>query len=185
MIFIGIVAFSALAQAIIFVAMAVGAAKTQKQLLVIAKEVHALAMPAIRSVQELVHDTTPKLKIITENFVETSYVVRAKAQEFDVTLSDMNKRTRNQVAQVDGMITSTLKAASQIAATVEHSIKVPVREMAGVINGLKAGLDVLVGRVKGFGSSAKPFTSGFTGKTERPGSVRPATKTGGDSDLIL
>ncbi len=36
-------------------------------------------------------------------------------------------------------------------ASVEHAVRVPVREVAGVVNGFKAGLDVLVGKVKGFG----------------------------------
>jgi hypothetical protein len=35
--------------------------------------------------------------------------------------------------------------------SIEHAVRVPVREVAGVVNGLKAGLDVLVGKVKGFG----------------------------------
>ena len=30
------------------------------------------------------------MKIITENLVETSHTVRAKAQEFDATASDLN-----------------------------------------------------------------------------------------------
>ena len=39
--------------------------------------------------------------------------------------------------------------AAEIMATIEHVVRVPVREFAGVVNGLKAGLDVLVGKVKG------------------------------------
>ena len=182
MIFIGIVAFSSLAQAVIFVAMAIGAAKTQKRVLAISEELYTHALPTIRSVQELIRETTPKVKVITENLVETSHVVRSKAQEFDVTLTDVNQRTRHQVARVDGMVSSTLMAANDIISTVQHSIRVPVREMAGMVNGLKAGLDVLAGRAKGYGnSSSKPFGAGAI----RTGTVRPATKAGGDSDLVL
>src|SRR5271154_3458167 len=87
MLFVGIVAFSMLVQAIVFVVLAMGAAKTQKRVLGMVDEVHETALPAIRSVQELVKEMTPKIRIISDNLLETSYVVRAKAQEIDVTLT--------------------------------------------------------------------------------------------------
>ena len=152
MIFVGIVALSALVQACAIVAIAVGTAKTQKKLLTVAEELHTKALPVIDSVQGLLRDTSPKVKIITDNLLETSHLVRSKAQELDVTLSDVNSRTRKQVQTVDGMITSTLTATAEIAVMVERGIKVPMREIAGLANGFKAGMNVLIGRVKGFGA---------------------------------
>lgn len=35
---------------------------------------------------------------------------------------------------------------------VERGIKVPMREIAGLAIGFKAGMDVLIGRGKGFGA---------------------------------
>jgi hypothetical protein len=152
MVFVGIVALSALVQAGVFVAIAIGTAKTQKKLLTFAEELHTKALPVMDGVQGLLRDTTPKVRVITDNLLETSHIVRSKAQEFDVTMSDVNNRTRRQVATVDGMVTSTLNAAAEIAGMVERGIKVPMREIAGLANGFKAGMDVLIGRVKGFGA---------------------------------
>jgi len=151
MIFVGIVALSMAVQAVVFVVMAIGAAKTQKRVLGMVDEVHETALPAIRSVQELVREVTPKVRIITDNLLETSYVVRSKAQELDVTLTDVNLKTRRQVAHVDALVTATLEATASLAAAVNQSIRIPVREISGLMNGLKAGMDVLVGRVKSFG----------------------------------
>jgi hypothetical protein len=89
------------------------------------------------------------VKIITENLVETSHVVRAKAQEVDVTLTDVNERTRAQAARVDGMVSSVLTTISDIASSIQKGVQVPVREFQGLVNGFKAGVDVLVGRAKG------------------------------------
>ena len=98
----------------------------------------------------MLRDTAPKLKVITENLVETSHVVRSKAQEFDVTMSDANRRARAQMATVDGMVRKVLAAtAEDYGVRFEHAVRVPVREVSGVMNGLKAGLDVLVGRGEG------------------------------------
>jgi methyl-accepting chemotaxis protein len=152
MIFVAMVAIAMVAQAIALIIMAIGAAKTRKRGLEIVEELRIKMLPIITDSHDFIRETTPKLKIITENFVETSHTVRSKAQEFDVTASDLNMRTRAQVARVDGMMSSVLNTASDVTETVQRGIKVPLREVSGLINGFKAGLDVLVGRAKRFGN---------------------------------
>jgi hypothetical protein len=151
MIFVGMVAIAMVAQAIALVAIAVGAAKARKRALQIAEEVHAKVMPILDTTHGVIQDSAPKVKIITENLVETSHVVRSKAAEFDATASELNMRTRAQAARVDGMVTSVLNTTADISETLQRAVKVPVREFAGLVNGFKAGLDVLVGRAKEFG----------------------------------
>jgi hypothetical protein len=149
MIFIGLVAVAMVTQAVAVIIMAVGAAKSRKRVLEIVEELREKVMPVISGANELIRDTTPKVKIITENLVETSHVVRSKAQDFDATMTDVNLKTRAQVARVDGMVTSVLNTTADIAETIQRGIRIPVREFSGLVNGLKAGLDVLVGRAKG------------------------------------
>jgi methyl-accepting chemotaxis protein len=150
-IFVGMVAVAMVTQAVALIVMAVGAGKARKRALEIAEEVREKVMPVITSAHEIIRDSGPKVKIITENLVETSHMVRSKAQEFDVTASDLNARTRAQAARVDGMVTSVLNTTADISETLQRAVKVPVREFAGLVNGFKAGLDVLVGRAKEFG----------------------------------
>jgi hypothetical protein len=152
MVFVGMVAIALVVQAIALIAMAVGAAKARKRGLEIVEEVRLKLMPIMDNTQSFIQDNAPKVKIITENFVETSHIVRAKAQEFDVTASDLNSKARAQAARVDGIVTSALNTTTDVAETIQRGIKVPLREVSGLINGLKAGLDVLVGRAKEFGS---------------------------------
>jgi uncharacterized protein with ATP-grasp and redox domains len=134
------------------IVMAVGAAKARKRGLEIAEELRLKVIPVIDGAREMIRDTTPKLKVITENLVETSYIVRSKAQEFDATLSDVNQKTRAQVARVDRMVSSALTGTAEVVMAIQQGIRVPVRQFVGLANGLKAGMDVLVGRVKSFGS---------------------------------
>ena len=168
MVFVGMVAVALIVQAIALIAMAVGAAKARKRGLEIVEEVRLKLMPIMDNTHSFIQDTAPKVKIITENFVETSHVIRAKAQEFDMTASDLNSKTRAQVARVDGMVTSVLNTTADISETVQRGIKVPLREVSGLVNGLKAGLDVLVGRAKGFGGS-RPNSQRDSGRDTDPG----------------
>jgi hypothetical protein len=150
-IFVGIVAFSMLVQACALIAVAAGAAKARKRGIEIAEELREKVMPLIASTQEIVRDSGPKVKIITENLVEASHVVRSKAAEFDATASDLNAKARAQAARVDGMVTGVLNSTSEISNTLQRAVQVPVKELTGLVNGFKAGLDVLVGRAKSFG----------------------------------
>ena len=149
MIFVGLVAFSMLVQAIALIVIAVGAAKARKRGLQIVEEMREKVMPVVIGAQEIIRDTAPKLKVITENLVETSHTVRRKAAEFDATASELNTKARVQAARVDGMVTSVLNTTQDISETLQRAVKVPVREFTGLVNGFKAGVDVLVGRAKG------------------------------------
>lgn len=153
MIFVGMVAAALIVQAIALVVMAVGAAKARKRVLNIVEEVRAKAMPALESTQDFIANTAPKMITLAENLVETSNVVRSKAAEFDATLSDVNNKARVQAARADDIVTTVLTGAAEAVNAIQAGIRVPVREFNGLVNGLKAGLDVLMGRAKGFGSS--------------------------------
>jgi len=153
MIFVGMVAIAMVVQAIAVIVLAIGAAKASKRALAMADELQTKLNPILDTTHGVIRDVGPKVKIISENLVETSHVVRSKAREFDVTASDLNMRTRAQAARVDGMVTSVLNTAAEISGTLQRAAKVPAREFAGLVNGFKAGLDVLVGRAKGKGKA--------------------------------
>jgi len=163
MIFVGVVALSMLTQAIVFVVAAVGAAKTRKRVLAIAEEIRLKTVPVMDSTYNFIHELHPKIHVLTDNLVETSHIVRRKAQEVDATVSDVNQRTRAQAARVDDMFTSVLNTTAGIASTIQKGVQVPVREFSGLVNGLKAGLDVLVGRTKGLGSNARREHNNYSG----------------------
>jgi uncharacterized protein YoxC len=152
MIFVGMVAVAMLAQAIALIAMAVGAAKARKRALAIVDEIRAKALPAIESTQDFVRNYAPKMMTLAENLVETSNIVRDKAAEFDATLSDVNSKARAQTARVDDIVTSVLKGTAEVVNSVQQGVRVPLREFNGLMNGLKAGVDVLVGRARGSGN---------------------------------
>lgn len=153
MIFIGIVALSLLAQATVVIIAALGASKVLKQMLILTKELHVKAMPILKTTEELIKETAPKLKTISDNLVATSSVVKAKAQELESTLTDVNHKTKTQVARVDSMISTALTATGALAEMIHQGIKTPVVEALGVVNGFKAGINVLVSKSRGFANA--------------------------------
>lgn len=148
MFFVGMVAVAMLIQAIVVVVAAIGAAKARSRMMAIAEEARLKAMPIIDSAQGMMQELHPKFRTIADNLVETSHVVRAKAQDFDETISDVNLRARAQTERVDEMVSTVLDTTAGLANTLTRSVSVPVREFNGLMSGLKAGIDVLVGRGK-------------------------------------
>ena len=148
---VGLIALGMVVQAIAVIVIAVGSAKAAKRALEIADELRSKIAPVLDTTQSVFHDAAPKVKIITENLVETSHLVRTKALEFDATASDLNSKARAQAARVDGMVTGVLNTTTEISQSLQRALKVPVREFTGLMNGFKAGVEVLVGRAKGYG----------------------------------
>ena len=58
-------------------------------------------------------------------------------------MDDVATRTQGQVSRVDGMVKVTLDQVTSAVQAIEHGIAAPVRQVNGVINGLRAGVEVL------------------------------------------
>lgn len=146
MIFVALVALAMLVQAIAVIVIAAGAAKARKRMLEVVEDLHGKVTPLISVTHDLVKDTAPKVKTIADNLEHTSHLVRKQATELNATAAEANAKTRAQVARVDGMVSSVLDATSDAAKLLQNAIRIPAREFSGLMHGMKAGIDVLLGR---------------------------------------
>ena len=183
MFFIAIAAIALLAQALVVVLIGIGLMKAQKELMAHVGEIKAKAMPLIATSHTLVNDLSPQIKdisrkvnVITAHVEHIADLAKQKAEEFSPTFSaanqtvyqatqtaqDANRKTREQVSRVNGMVSSALDATARLGVAIEKGITVPGREVAGVISGLKVGLDTLLSGARAFGSGApvgrRPYT---------------------------
>ena len=61
-------------------------------------------------------------------------------------MQEANSRARAQMARADGILTEALTATEDISHTIQDSIRAPVRQLVGVIAGIKAAIDKLIER---------------------------------------
>ncbi len=197
-VFVTVAAIALLAQAVVVVAIAIVALKAQKVITGHVLEIKTKAMPILEKSHALLTELTPKINSITANVEHISFVVREKVVEFEPTVSsvnttvqeanatvrDANAKAHAQLIRVNGMVTSVLAATSDLGEKIHSGIKVPVREISGIVSGFKAGIDSLMSKGRGFGAGIRtePFRTGAV-KTEygaRPASsvVRPPSSTG-------
>lgn len=109
--------------------------------------------PIMDRTNELLRDLGPKIHTVSTNVEQISYTVRAKVDELGATVSQLNEtvqeingRTRVHVAHVDGIVSEALLATEEISQTVQQGIRGPIKQVVGVVAGLKAGVETLIAR---------------------------------------
>ena len=143
-VFIAIAAISILMQAGFTVAMFLVTRKAQKKIMALADDVRLHALPAIMSSRELIQDVTPKLKLITENLTAATATLRAKTDQVGGLVNNVTERAQVQASRVDGMVKGTLDQITNALHAIEQGVAVPVRQVSGILNGLRAGMDVMM-----------------------------------------
>ncbi|MHB1699718.1 MAG: hypothetical protein ACYCSN_06195 [Acidobacteriaceae bacterium] len=161
MILVALVAAALLVQAGVMIGMAVGAAKAQKKIFAIVEDLERAIKPMlassqqlISSSQELLDDVQPKVKVISSNLVETSNIVRERAASVGQAVNEITERSLEQIVRVDGMVTGSLDSVQRVATSLERGIMVSVKQIQGVLNGLRVGFDVLIGKGRSAHSAA-------------------------------
>jgi hypothetical protein len=144
-IFVAVSALSLLLQVCIMVGMAVGARRMQKNLEGILNDLRIHALPVLNSSRTLLEDLTPKVKTISTNLVDSSNDVRTMAGEITGVVGDLAARTKVQAAHVEDMVDGTLDHITHAGNSIQQGISVPMRQMSGILNGIRAGIDVMWG----------------------------------------
>ena len=108
-------------------------------------EIHQRAVPLL-----------DKMSAASENLVSASATLKLQMQRVDSTLSDVLDRTRLQVIRADEMITRTLDRVEETTEVVQHTVISPVRQLAGLISGMSAGLNSFFNRRRRAAANGEP-----------------------------
>jgi methyl-accepting chemotaxis protein len=165
MIFIGLIAIAIVGMAIVLMVISVKALKAVKDLSGSAEEFKIKLLPMLdevtalsKSGRQMLEDSAPKVKIITDNMVETSKAARSAVQQFDVTIADVNMRTQRQVARVDGMVTAALTTTAEVVDAIGNGIRVPAQKVAVLAIQAKCIAEGLFAKFKSMAANS-PFAS--------------------------
>jgi hypothetical protein len=149
LVFVAIAAVSILMQAGFTVAIFLGARKAQRKIMALADDVRLHALPVIMSSREVIQDFTPKFKTLTENLTATSATLRIKADQVAGLVGDVSNRAQVQAWRVDDMVKGTLDQLTVAVRALERGIGAPVHQVKGILNGLRAGVEVMRKRETG------------------------------------
>jgi hypothetical protein len=139
-------AFGVLLQAGILLGFFIAFRKFQGKLEAILTGVTDHALPLIASSKVTLDELSPKLNTISANLVEVTDILKQESRTIKVSVDDVLEKTRAQTARVDSMVSGTLDGISQAGASIQHGIGVPLRQIHGIFNGLRAGFETLTSK---------------------------------------
>jgi methyl-accepting chemotaxis protein len=135
------VVVSVVIQCCVFLGMLIVVMKAVKKFTGIAEELKAKALPIMGQGQTIITDLTPKIKTISANLVETSNTVREQVKHVDATVGDVVDKSKQQAERVDDMVSAVLDGVTHAGETIKHGVKIPVRQIAGILNGIAAAIE--------------------------------------------
>ena len=144
-IFIAITGAAVLLQAILLAAMYLALRKSSARFEAIATEVSGKTLPALETAQSILTEIRPKLQVISDNLQESTTLMRAQVQGMDATVNDVVDRARLQVIRADELLTRTLDRVEKTSDMVHSTVVSPIRQISGVMQGITAGLEYLLG----------------------------------------
>lgn len=144
-IFVGVTAAAVVIQAGILVGLYVAVRKSTSRMEALANEVKTKVMPTVDTAQSMLVEWRPKIDTIANNVSETTTVVRGQVERLDATVTDIVDRTRLQVIRADELLNRTMDRIEETSDAVHRTVISPVRQLSGLIQGLTAGLEFLLG----------------------------------------
>jgi len=144
--FIAVTAAAVVLQAGILAALYVAVRRSSARVEALAVEVQAKALPALAMSQAMLTELGPKLTVIADNLMETTHSVRSQVERMDATVSDVVDRARLQIIRGDELLSRTLDRVEETSDMVHNTVVSPVRQFAGLIQGVTAGIEFLLGR---------------------------------------
>ena len=144
-VFIAVTGAAVVLQAGILVAMYLAMRKSSARIEALAVEVKTKAVPTLETAQAMLTELRPKLSVIADNLMETTISVRSQVERMDATVSDTVDRARLQIIRADELLSRTLDRVEETSDMVHRTVVSPVRQVSGLIQGVTAGLEFLLG----------------------------------------
>ena len=147
-IFIALTAAAVALQAGILAAMYLSLRKATARMELVADEIRNHVGPAAETMQSLLLELRPKIETAVDNISDATIMVRAQMERMDATVGDVIDRTRLQVIRADELLTRALDRVEETTEMVHDTVVSPIRQLSGLLQGLTAGLEFLVGSKK-------------------------------------
>jgi methyl-accepting chemotaxis protein len=144
-VFVALTGAAVLLQAGLLAAMYLSMRKSSARLEALANEVKTKALPTLETAQAMLAELRPKLTVIADNLTETTHSVRSQVERMDATVNDVVDRARLQIIRGDELLTRTLDRVEETSDMVHKTVVSPVRQFAGLLQGVTAGIEFLLG----------------------------------------
>jgi len=151
--FTAVTAVGVLMQALVLLGMLLALKGALKRVNELSTKAEEHAIPVLQSTRSLLEEVSPKLKVAAQNALEISQTAREvsmtarnESAKLAGALDDLLEKASVQTERVDEIVTAALSSVAHATATIQKAVATPMRQVAALLNGLRAGFDVLRSR---------------------------------------
>lgn len=145
-IFTGLIFLSVLIQLMFIAGMSIAVLKMRKKASLLMDDIRAQGLPLIKTTRGMVDEYSPKVRVAVGNLVDTTGKVRDTTRDVTATVEDLLEQTRGYANRTDRAVSGTLDKISRAGNSVQQRVSGPIRQINGVFNALRAGLNVICSR---------------------------------------
>jgi len=91
---------------------------------------------------QMLEETRPRIAEISTETLAIAKTARQQAERIGELVDDANQRTRARIAQIDRTVGQAVAQVEQAGNTVRAAVLTPVKEINGILVGIRAGLAV-------------------------------------------
>lgn len=142
-IFTAVTSIAVLIQACVMLGMYLVVRKATDEVHLLSDQLKQHLVPTLSTARNLVEDLSPKVKVAASNLVQATGVVRSQSEHINKTVGHVADLAQAQASRVDEMATAVLDGITQATASVQHGVSAPLKQVSGILNGLRAGVGVL------------------------------------------
>ena len=99
--------------------------------------------PLVAGVRRLVDENGPKLSQMATEAGEMTKSLRQQVDRLSEVVKDATDRARAQVARIDGAVDQTVEQVQHASETMRHAMLKPVKQVDGIVHGIRAALSVV------------------------------------------
>ncbi len=139
------VGIAVVVQVVVLLAVLMTVRKSSARMESLANEVQRRAIPTLDAAQQLIQTSRPKVEEIIASLAASTTTLKGQLERLDATVSDVMDRTRLQVIRADELVTRTMDRVEETTDIVHHTVISPVRQIAGLMQGITTGIGTLFG----------------------------------------
>jgi methyl-accepting chemotaxis protein len=107
------------------------------------KEFLGIAKALLGTAQDLIKQLEPKLDSAASDLAGMARDLHVQTYRLQVSADEIAQKVRRQADRVDGMTTSVLNGVDRFGNFVNEAVKVPVRQVSGIMAAAKAVVETL------------------------------------------
>jgi ABC-type transporter Mla subunit MlaD len=131
--------FAFVAQSIVVVLLYRTVRKTQTKVMPLVDRVE----PILTTTRQILDENRPRIAEVSVEAVEIAKAARVQADRIGDLLADSAERAKARLAQIDRTVDETVEQVEQVGGAVKSAVLKPVKEVNGLMAGMKAALSSL------------------------------------------